>query len=205
MNTLNVKILSVIVGLLLNQSLAAQSVSVSTPGANVQVNSSGAVSVNTGSKPLEAKASKKAKNEGLASSVSDKSVLNVAVGAGAVAETNIAGRQEIAVGSSAKPIQTSLNSKAKAYVNTDISGHNFSASKLAGITMTNVDANSAIFRQADLSGAKFTNVDLSKADLRGANLKGAQFINVDWEEAMLEGAIWIDGRRCGVGSTGICK
>ena len=194
--------LSLIVGLMLSQSLAAQSVSVSTPGANVQVNSSGAVTVNTGSKPLEPKASKKPKNEGTASSVSDKSVVNVAVGTGAVAETNIAGRQTIAVGSTG---QTQLNTKAKAYVNTDISGHNFSAAKLAGITMTNVDANSAIFRQADLSGAKFTNVDLSKADLRGANLKGAQFVNVDWEEAMLEGAIWIDGRRCSAGSTGACK
>jgi len=188
---------------MLSQSLAAQSVTVSTPGANVQVNSSGAVSVNTGSTQIETKPSKKPKNEGTAySAVSDKAVVNVAVGTGAVAETNIAGRQAIAVGSTG---QTQLNTKAKVYVNTDLSGHNFSAAKLAGITITNVDANSAIFRQADLSGAKFTNVDLSKADLRGANLKGAQFVNVDWEEAMLEGAIWIDGRRCGAGSTGACK
>ncbi len=127
--------------------------------------------------------------------------ITVAVGSGAVAETNIGGQQQRVVGSS-----TSTQSvKGKTYTNTDISGRDFSGAKLAGATMTNVDANSAIFKQADLSGAKFTNIDLSKADLRGANLKGAQFVNVDWEDAMLEGAVWTDGRRCGAGSIGSCR
>jgi len=204
MKKMNMKNLSLLVGLILSQPLAAQSVNVSTPGAKVQVNAGGAVSVSTGAMEPETKqTSKKSKSEGQTySSVNGASVINSAVGAGAVAETNIAGRQEISVGSTG---QTQVNTKAKAYVNTDISGRNFSAAKLAGVTMTNVDANSAIFKQADLSGAKFTNIDLSKADLRGANLKGAHFLNVDWEDALLEGAVWIDGRRCGAGSIGVCR
>lgn len=93
----------------------------------------------------------------------------------------------------------------KVYVNSDLSGQNLSRRNYAGASFTNVEAVGTNFNGSDLSKAVMTNVDLSKADLRGANLSGAQMTNVDWEGAQFDGATWVDGRRCGAGSTGKCR
>lgn len=93
----------------------------------------------------------------------------------------------------------------KEYVNADLSGQNLSRRNYAGASFTNVEAVGTNFNGSDFSKAVMTNVDLSKADLRGANLSGAQMTNVEWNGALFDGATWLDGHRCGQGSTGKCR
>lgn len=70
--------------------------------------------------------------------------------------------------------------------------------------LRNADMRQAILvganlRQSDLENANLEGADLSYADLTGANIRG---VNLD--NAKLDNAIWIDGRTCGLGSTGQC-
>lgn len=51
----------------------------------------------------------------------------------------------------------------------------------------------------DLRQANLTHADLSHADLSGAFLNSAELY-----DARLDRATWTDGRKCAVGSTGVC-
>jgi uncharacterized protein YjbI with pentapeptide repeats len=124
---------------------------------------------------------------------------------------NVTGGSSVSVGTGGSAINAGSGHGAnngkgrKEYVNSDLSGQNLSRRNYAGASFTNVEAVGTNFNGSDLSKAVMTNVDLSKADLRGANLSGAQMTNVDWNGALFDGATWLDGRRCGPGSTGKCR
>ena len=65
-------------------------------------------------------------------------------------------------------------------------------------------------QDCDLSGADLRNVYLYKAtlvgaNLRGANLAGAILFRADLCRANLTDATWVDGRKCGPESIGVCK
>ena len=51
-----------------------------------------------------------------------------------------------------------------------------------------------------LFGATFKGANLYEANLLGANISGAIF-----DEANLSNAIWIDGKKCALGSIGSCQ
>ena len=56
------------------------------------------------------------------------------------------------------------------------------------------------FEGANLYTSSFKGANLFEANLLGANISGAIF-----EEANLSGAIWVDGKKCALGSIGICN
>ena len=56
------------------------------------------------------------------------------------------------------------------------------------------------FEGSNLFGATFKGANLYEANLLGANISGAMF-----DEANLSNAIWIDGKKCALGSIGSCQ
>ena len=52
----------------------------------------------------------------------------------------------------------------------------------------------------DLIESNFKNSNLFEADFTGANI-----LNANFEGANLNNAIWIDGKKCNLGSIGQCK
>ena len=51
-----------------------------------------------------------------------------------------------------------------------------------------------------LFGASFKGANLFEANLLGANVSGAIF-----DEANLSNVTWIDGKKCALGSLGVCN
>lgn len=113
---------------------------------------------------------------------------------GATATSVIAGRTA-----------TSPPSPGVGYVNGDLDGNNFSGRNLTGVAFVNASLTGAQFVNAILIAADFTNADLTDADLRGANLRNAEIHNAVYDDAKLDGATWVDGRKCGKGSIGVCR
>ena len=72
---------------------------------------------------------------------------------------------------------------------TDLSGADLRAAILVGVNL----------RQSNLANTNLEHADLSYADLSGVNIRGARM-----EGVKLDNAIWIDGRKCGIGSRGQC-
>ncbi len=84
-------------------------------------------------------------------------------------------------------------------VKADLSYSNLSVSDLNGADLRAAILVGVNLRQSNLANANLENADLSYADLSGANIQGARMDGVK-----LDSAIWIDGRKCGIGSTGQC-
>lgn len=82
----------------------------------------------------------------------------------------------------------------------DLSYADLSGANLSGADLTNSVLYQANASKANLSGANLTNVNLFEANLSGANLK-----NVNLTKTYVAQATWTDGRRCKVGSIGVCK
>lgn len=132
-------------------------------------------------------------------------VINRAIGKGAVAETNIAGRRsvvrgdaEVSVtigGAPERPVDLSGD-----LVNADLAGRDLAGHRFDKHRIVNTDLAGARLRGASFKGSRLSNVDLSGADLREADFRGAKLVNVDLDGAQLEGALWIDGRVCRDGS-----
>lgn len=76
---------------------------------------------------------------------------------------------------------------SRSYVNTELSGKNFSGYNMAQTTFTNVTLDRVNFRGTDLRSAKFVNVEFHNCDLRGARVDGATFTNVDFNQTYLKG------------------
>jgi len=81
----------------------------------------------------------------------------------------------------------------------DLSYADLSGASLDGAILAEARLYGASLGGADLAAASLEGADLRFADLRHARTAGARF-----ERARLDNAIWIDGRRCAVGSTGRC-
>lgn len=84
-------------------------------------------------------------------------------------------------------------------------GADFEFSSLNLINLRSADLSRANLRAAglrnsDLRGAKLVGANLSYADLSGALLAGS-----DLRGARLDHAVWVDERRCGAGSLGVCQ
>jgi uncharacterized protein YjbI with pentapeptide repeats len=116
---------------------------------------------------------------------------------GGTATTTINGRTVTSGGGAANGVVT--------YINGELDGHDFTRRNLTGAAFTNASLRRASFAHSILIGADFANADLTSADLRGANLHNADITNADLDNARLDGAVWIDGRKCGAGSTGRCR
>ena len=177
---------------------SAHGQSVSINGGNIRVD---ATSSNKGTATVKgAKGSATKRSKVVASDDSDDNndSANIAVGSNAAVGT---GGSTVNSGGGYSGDGTGRQE----FVNSDLSGHNLSRRSYAGASFTNVEAVGTNFSGSDLTKATMTNVDLSKADLRGANLSGAKMTNVDWNGALFDGATWVDGRRCGSGSTGKCR
>ena len=87
---------------------------------------------------------------------------------------------------------------------------NFSNSNLYSSNLQGANCNNANFDNANLAkvnfegsnlfGASFKGANLYEANLLGANISGAIF-----DEANLSNTIWIDGKKCSLGSIGSCQ
>lgn len=97
----------------------------------------------------------------------------------------------------------------------NLAGANLSGAKMHGSDLSYANLSVAKLKQADLSkatligaalkDADLQHVNLKNANLSYANLKGAKIVGADLKNAILDHAIWIDQRKCAVGSLGICK
>lgn len=68
------------------------------------------------------------------------------------------------------------------------------------VNFTKANLTGANLLGSDLSGAVFNQANLSYANFRDANV-----LTTDFSRARLDNAIWIDGRKCEVGSIGTCN
>jgi len=109
--------------------------------------------------------------------------------------------------------------------NIDMNNALVSSASLTGVKLTNVDFSDANFSYTELSISKISNVNFSNAKLVGAiirnsvlinvnfhksdlqyiNLTGSTLRNANFSNANLSNAIWIDGRKCGLNSIGVCR
>ena len=75
-----------------------------------------------------------------------------------------------------------------------LEGGNFEKANFSSANLTRVN-----FKGSSLIDANFTNSNLFEADFTGANI-----LNSNFEGANLNNAIWIDGKKCNLGSIGKC-
>ncbi len=76
----------------------------------------------------------------------------------------------------------------------NLEGGLFEKANFSSANLTRVN-----FKGASLIEANFNNSNLFEADFTGANI-----LNSNFEGANLNNAIWIDGKKCGLGSIGKC-
>ena len=86
---------------------------------------------------------------------------------------------------------------------------NFNNSNLFSANMQYANCNNTVFDNANLAKVNFEGANLFMSSFKGANLfevnlLGANIANANFEEANLSHAIWIDGRKCALGSVGQC-
>ena len=78
---------------------------------------------------------------------------------------------------------------------TNLEGGNFEKTNFTSANLTRAN-----FKGASLIEANFKDSNLFEADFTGSNITNASF-----EGANLNNAIWIDGKKCSLGSIGECK
>ncbi len=76
----------------------------------------------------------------------------------------------------------------------NLEGGNFEKANFTSANLTRSN-----FSGSSLIGANFTNSNLFEANFIGANI-----LNATFEGANLNNAIWIDGKKCKLGSIGMC-
>ena len=76
---------------------------------------------------------------------------------------------------------------------------NLEGGKFEKANFTSANLTRANFKGASLIEATFKDSNLFESDFTGANI-----INANFEGANLNYAIWIDGKKCGLGSIGKC-
>ena len=77
----------------------------------------------------------------------------------------------------------------------NLEGGNFEKTNFTSANLTRVN-----FKAASLIEANFKDSNLFEADFTGSNITNASF-----EGANLNNAIWVDGKKCSLGSIGICN
>jgi len=77
----------------------------------------------------------------------------------------------------------------------NLEGGNFEKTNFSSANLTRVN-----FKGASLIESNFKNSNLFEADFTGANI-----LNANFEGANLNNTIWIDGKKCNLGSIGQCK
>ena len=85
-------------------------------------------------------------------------------------------------------------------VGADLEFSSLNLINLRSADLSRANLRGAGLRNSDLRGAKLVGANLSYADLSGALLAGS-----DLRGARLDHAVWIDERRCGAGSLGVCQ
>lgn len=109
--------------------------------------------------------------------------------------------------------------EASRFYQTDLQGANLRRARLSASIVQESSLEGVDLREADLSATVLQAVNLHSASLQGVNLQQARLTDVDLREAdltgahleqaildnvRLDGAVWVDGRRCAVGSLGRC-
>lgn len=87
----------------------------------------------------------------------------------------------------------------------NLSGANLAGAFLSGANLSGVDLSGANLTDAFLTGATLSGVNLTNADLTDADLWRAELTNADFTGANLSGARWIDRHRCATPSIGACR
>ena len=77
----------------------------------------------------------------------------------------------------------------------NLEGGNFEKTNFTSANLTRVN-----FKAASLIEANFKDSNLFEADFTGSNITNASF-----EGANLNNTIWVDGKKCSLGSIGICN
>ena len=77
---------------------------------------------------------------------------------------------------------------------------NFEGGNFEKTNFTSANLTRANFKGASLVEANFKNSNLFESDFTGANILNAVF-----ESANLNNAVWVDGKKCSLGSIGVCK
>lgn len=113
-----------------------------------------------------------------------------------------------------------VNFEGKVLKFSKLNGAVLTAARLKNTNFEGSDFQGAILRAANLSKSLLGEVNFKLAKLQDVNLAGAHLINANFERANLkganldeavllganfEGATWIDGKKCGRGSIGVCR
>ena len=61
-----------------------------------------------------------------------------------------------------------------------------------------------IWQEVNFEGSNLFSASFKGANLFEANLTGANITNAVFEEANLSNTIWVDGKKCALGSVGTC-
>ena len=118
-------------------------------------------------------------------------------------------------GAQMEAVNLSFSNLEKSQINNAnmISGNfvftNFSNSNLFSSNMQYANCNNANFDNSNLAKVNFEGANLFMASFKGANLfevnlTGANITNAVFEEANLSNVIWVDGKKCALGSVGQC-
>jgi len=86
------------------------------------------------------------------------------------------------------------------FVRANLYESNLQGANLEKSNFTSANLTRANFKGASLIEATFKDSNLFESDFTGANI-----INASFEGANLNNAIWVDGKKCGLGSIGECK
>jgi len=108
-----------------------------------------------------------------------------------------------------------LDLSASHFENTRFSNADFSRARLDKSNFSYADLSQSLMQQSSMREAKMVGVILRQANLQGADLTNADLSYAELEGAILEdsvlqgvrldNAIWINGKTCLPGSTGVCR
>lgn len=100
---------------------------------------------------------------------------------------------------------SNVNLKGADLHGSNIQGANFHYANLERVNFSYADISQSRLVGARLRGADLTNADISQSDLSYSNLLEAKMGGAVLKGARFDNAIWIDGRKCRVGSIGYCR
>ena len=82
---------------------------------------------------------------------------------------------------------------------------NLYESNFQGANFEKSDFTSANLTRANFTGSTLIETNFKNSNLMEANFLSANLTNASFEGANLNGATWVDGKKCGTNSIGICN
>ena len=100
-------------------------------------------------------------------------------------------------------------------MNSNLTNGNFAESSFVRTNLYESNLEGGIFEKANFTSANLTRVNFkgsslietnfSNSNLFEADFTGANILNANFEGANLNNAIWVDGKKCNLGSIGKCN